>query len=60
MQGADWAINGGLFGAVGDIVWAREAEVKHGRVCMLAATGAVSPCPSLGTSTSGPAKPAEG
>lgn len=45
-QGADWAVNGGLFGAVGDIVWAREAEVKHGRICMLAATGAVSSRPS--------------
>nr|CAI91152.1 Light-harvesting complex protein Lhcc2 [Rhodomonas sp. CS24]CAI91153.1 Light-harvesting complex protein Lhcc3 [Rhodomonas sp. CS24] len=40
-NGADWAINGGLFGAVGDIVWAREAEVKHGRICMLAATGSL-------------------
>eukprot|EP00281_Chroomonas_sp_CCMP1168_P026831 CAMPEP_0206254388 /NCGR_PEP_ID=MMETSP0047_2-20121206/23666_1 /ASSEMBLY_ACC=CAM_ASM_000192 /TAXON_ID=195065 /ORGANISM="Chroomonas mesostigmatica_cf, Strain CCMP1168" /LENGTH=216 /DNA_ID=CAMNT_0053680675 /DNA_START=26 /DNA_END=676 /DNA_ORIENTATION=- len=40
-EGADWAVNGGLFGAVGDIVWAREAEVKHGRICMLAATGAI-------------------
>mmetsp|Transcript_24196 Transcript_24196/g.60850 ORF Transcript_24196/g.60850 Transcript_24196/m.60850 type:complete len:236 (-) Transcript_24196:47-754(-) len=41
IKGADWAVNGGLFGAVGDIVWAREAEVKHGRICMLAATGAI-------------------
>jgi len=41
VQGADWAINGGIFGAVGDVIWAREAEVKHGRVCMLAATGAI-------------------
>merc|ERR1711966_443160 len=40
-QGADWAVNGGLFGAVGDVIWAREAEVKHGRICMLAATGAI-------------------
>merc|ERR1719198_1489477 len=40
-QGADWAINGGIFGAVGDVIWAREAEVKHGRICMLAATGAL-------------------
>merc|ERR1740138_152319 len=40
-QGADWAINGGLFGAVGDVIWAREAEVKHGRICMLAATGSI-------------------
>lgn len=23
------------------MIWAREAEVKHGRVCMLAATGAI-------------------
>merc|ERR1719183_2245672 len=41
VKGADWAINGGIFGAVGDVIWAREAEVKHGRVCMLAATGAI-------------------
>merc|ERR1712216_319922 len=40
-KGADWAVNGGLFGAVGDAIWAREAEVKHGRICMLAATGAI-------------------
>merc|ERR1712216_668413 len=40
-QGADWAVNGGLFCAVGDVIWAREAEVKHGRICMLAATGAI-------------------
>merc|ERR1712216_1111112 len=40
-QGADWAVNGGLFGAVGEVIWAREAEVKHGRICMLAATGAI-------------------
>ena len=40
-NGADWAINGGLFGAVGDVIWAREAEVKHGRICMLAATGSI-------------------
>ena len=59
-EGADWARGGGIFGKAGGVTWAREAEVKHGRVCMLAATGAVSPCPSLGTSTSGPAKPAEG
>ena len=37
----EWAVNGGLFGAVGDVVWAREAEVKHGRISMLAATGAI-------------------
>jgi hypothetical protein len=37
----DWAVNGGLFGAVGDVVWAREAEVKHGRICMLAALGSM-------------------
>ena len=36
-----WAVNGGIFGAVGDVVWAREAEVKHGRICMLAATGSI-------------------
>jgi hypothetical protein len=36
IEGADWAKNGGIFGAVGDIIWAREAEVKHGRICMLA------------------------
>merc|ERR1719503_335066 len=30
VQGADWAINGGIFGAVGDVIWAREAEVKSG------------------------------
>ncbi|KAJ1487292.1 light-harvesting complex protein Lhcc2 [Baffinella frigidus] len=40
-EGADWAVNGGIFGAVGDVIWAREAEVKHGRICMLAATGAI-------------------
>ena len=40
-QGADWAVGGGLFGTIGDVVWAREAEVKHGRICMLAATGAI-------------------
>jgi len=41
IEGADWAANGGIFGAVGDVIWAREAEVKHGRICMLAATGAI-------------------
>ncbi|KAJ1470981.1 light-harvesting complex protein Lhcc2 [Baffinella frigidus] len=41
INGADWAANGGIFGAVGDVIWAREAEVKHGRICMLAATGAI-------------------
>ncbi|KAJ1464378.1 hypothetical protein T484DRAFT_1922980, partial [Baffinella frigidus] len=29
INGADWAANGGIFGAVGDVIWAREAEVKH-------------------------------
>ena len=41
IQAPYWAENGGLFGAVGDVIWAREAEVKHGRICMLAATGAI-------------------
>jgi len=43
INGADWAVNGGIFGAIGggNVIWAREAEVKHGRVCMLAATGAI-------------------
>jgi hypothetical protein len=41
IEGADWAKNGGIFGQIGDVVWAREAEVKHGRICMLAATGAI-------------------
>ena len=41
VQGAAWAVNGGIFGQIGDVIWAREAEVKHGRVCMLAATGAI-------------------
>jgi hypothetical protein len=42
-QGADWARNGGLFGALGksNVIWAREAEIKHGRVCMLAALGSI-------------------
>lgn len=39
--GADWAVNGGVFGQIGDVIWAREAEVKHGRICMLAATGSI-------------------
>jgi light-harvesting complex I chlorophyll a/b binding protein 4 len=41
VDGAEWARNGGIFGTVGDVIWAREAEVKHGRICMLAATGAI-------------------
>jgi len=40
-EGADWARDGGIFGRIGNVIWAREAEVKHGRVCMLAATGAI-------------------
>ena len=39
--GASWAVNGGIFGQIGDVVWAREAEIKHGRICMLAALGAI-------------------
>ena len=39
--GADWAVGGGIFGKIGSVTWAREAEVKHGRICMLAATGAI-------------------
>jgi len=35
-----WAVNGGLFGWP-DVIWAREAEVKHGRIAMLAATGLI-------------------
>jgi hypothetical protein len=40
-EGADWARGGGIFGKAGGVTWAREAEVKHGRVCMLAAFGAI-------------------
>ena len=40
IQAPYWAENGGIFGWP-DVIWAREAEVKHGRVCMLAATGAI-------------------
>jgi hypothetical protein len=39
--GADWAVGGGIFGKIGSVTWAREAEVKHARVCMLASLGAV-------------------
>ena len=35
-----WAVNGGLFGWP-DVIWAREAEVKHGRIAMLATTGLI-------------------
>lgn len=35
-----WAENGGIFGWA-DVIWAREAEVKHGRIAMLAATGLI-------------------
>jgi hypothetical protein len=31
-----WAVNGELFGTVGDVVWAREVEVKCGHISMLA------------------------
>jgi len=41
INGASWAVNGGIFGQIGDVVWAREAEIKHGRICMLAVTGAI-------------------
>jgi hypothetical protein len=40
IQAPYWAENGGIFGWP-DVIWAREAEVKHGRICMLAATGAI-------------------
>ena len=42
ITGASWAVNGGIFGQIGDVVWAREAEIKHGRICMLAAFGAIT------------------
>ena len=35
-----WAKNGGVFGWP-DVIWAREAEVKHSRIAMLAATGLI-------------------
>jgi len=41
VEGASWAVNGGIFGRIGDVTWAREAEVKHGRICMLAALGSI-------------------
>jgi len=41
VEGASWAVNGGIFGRIGDVTWAREAEVKHGRICMLASLGAI-------------------
>jgi len=41
IEGASWAVNGGIFGRIGDVTWAREAEVKHGRICMLASLGAI-------------------
>merc|ERR1719409_2524810 len=39
-QAPYWAKDGGMFGWP-DVIWAREAEVKHGRVAMLAATGLI-------------------
>ena len=66
IEGASWAVNGGIFGRIGDgelyinmwfylscfvwssdhvrsvpVTWAREAEVKHARICMLAALGSI-------------------
>ena len=38
IQAPYWAENGGIFGWP-DVIWAREAEVKHGRIAMLAALG---------------------
>mmetsp|Transcript_32583 Transcript_32583/g.83329 ORF Transcript_32583/g.83329 Transcript_32583/m.83329 type:complete len:240 (-) Transcript_32583:66-785(-) len=35
-----WAKNGGIFGWA-DVIWAREAEVKHGRIAMLASAGLI-------------------
>ena len=29
INGADWARGGGIFGTIGDVTWAREAEVEH-------------------------------
>jgi hypothetical protein len=40
IQAPTWAVNGGIFGWP-DVIWAREAEVKHGRIAMLAATGLI-------------------
>jgi len=40
IQAPYWAENGGLFGWP-DVIWAREAEVKHGRIAMLAAAGLI-------------------
>merc|ERR1712205_217872 len=40
IQAPYWAENGGIFGWP-DVIWAREAEVKHGRIAMLAATGLI-------------------
>ena len=40
IQAPYWAENGGVFGWP-DVIWAREAEVKHGRIAMLAATGLI-------------------
>ena len=40
IQAPYWAENGGIFGWA-DVIWAREAEVKHGRIAMLAATGLI-------------------
>merc|ERR1719409_1558895 len=41
IQAPYWAENGGIFGWP-DLIWAREAEVKHGRIAMLAATGLIA------------------
>merc|ERR1711918_77514 len=40
IQAPYWAENGGIFGWP-DVIWAREAEVKHGRIAMLASTGLI-------------------
>ena len=40
IQAPYWAENGGIFGWP-DVIRAREAEVKHGRIAMLAATGLI-------------------
>ena len=39
-EAPSWAVNGGLFGWP-DVIWGREAEVKHGRVAMLASLGLI-------------------